>query len=74
MMSEDIIEGRTGFVCQPRDTADLARAIETYFDSNLFKTLNSRRPEMQDHANVRYSWDVVGEITRNLYEEMLARR
>jgi glycosyltransferase involved in cell wall biosynthesis len=73
-MSEDIVEGRTGFLCQPRDTADLARAIETYFDSNLFKTLDSRRPEIQDHANARYSWDVVGEITRNLYEEMLVSR
>ena len=28
---DDIIEGRTGFLCQPGDPAELAKAIETYF-------------------------------------------
>jgi glycosyltransferase involved in cell wall biosynthesis len=70
---EDIIEGRTGVVCRPCDPADLARAIETYFESDLFKTLNSRRQEIRDYAKARYSWDVVCEKTRNVYAELLGR-
>src|ERR1039458_8148610 len=35
-LREDIIEGKTGFVFQPEDSADLARTIERYFSSNLY--------------------------------------
>jgi glycosyltransferase involved in cell wall biosynthesis len=70
---EDVIEGRTGFVCKPCDPADLARAIETYFESDLFKTLDSRRQEIRDYAKARFSWKVVCEETRNVYAELLGR-
>jgi glycosyltransferase involved in cell wall biosynthesis len=70
---EDIIEGRTGFLCRPCDSADLARAIETYFESDLFKTLDSRRQEIRDYANERHSWDIVGQMTRKVYAELLGR-
>ena len=30
-LREEVIEGRTGFVCRPEDSVDLARAIEKYF-------------------------------------------
>src|SRR4029077_5114391 len=36
-MKEEIVEGRTGFLCKPRDPADIAAVIETYFESELFK-------------------------------------
>jgi len=68
---EDIIEGRTGFLCRPCDPGDLARAILTYFKSDLFKTLDNRRREIRDYANERHSWDIVGELTRNVYAELL---
>lgn len=70
-LREDVVEGRTGFLCAPRDPVDLARAIETYFECDLFKTLNSRRQEIQDYANARNSWHVVGEMTRKVYAELL---
>ena len=70
--SEDIINGRTGLLCKARDAVDLAKTIETYFESDLFKTLNSRRQEIRDYANVRNSWDVVGRMTLNVYAELLA--
>ena len=70
-ISDDIIEGRTGFLCRPCDAADLARAIEKYFESDLFKTLDRRRQEIRDYANARHSWDIVGEITRSAYAELL---
>jgi glycosyltransferase involved in cell wall biosynthesis len=70
---EEIIEGRTGFLCRPGDPADLAKAIETYFASDLFKGLNNHRREIKDYAYANHSWGAVGELTRNVYEELLGR-
>lgn len=67
---EDIVEGRTGFLCRPRDAVDLARAIEEYFESDLFRNLNVRRQEILDDTNARHSWGVVAEITRGVYEQL----
>jgi len=68
---DDVVDGRTGFVCRPRDPDDLARIIETYFSSDLFKNLNARRLEIQERARARHSWDVVVEITRDVYGRVL---
>jgi len=68
---EDIIEGQTGFLCRPRDPVDLARTLEAYFESDLFRSLNSRRKKIQDYVNARHSWDVVAEMTRNVYAGLL---
>jgi len=68
---EDILEGRTGFLCEPCDPADLARAIEAYFASDLFKTLDRRRPEIRDYASERHSWDLIGEMTLHVYTKLL---
>jgi D-inositol-3-phosphate glycosyltransferase len=70
-LREDIIDGRTGYVFRPKDPADLAKAIETYFSSDMFRELESRREEIRAYANDRYSWDKVGQITRNVYEKLL---
>jgi glycosyltransferase involved in cell wall biosynthesis len=69
-IKEEIIEGRTGFLCKPCDAVDLAKTIETYFESDLFKTLDSRRQEIRDHAIARHSWGVVGEMTMNVYAKL----
>jgi glycosyltransferase involved in cell wall biosynthesis len=70
-MKEDIIEGTTGYVCAPRDPASLEKTILEYFDSDLFRELGTRRPEIRDYANKRYSWDVVAETTRKTYRQIL---
>jgi glycosyltransferase involved in cell wall biosynthesis len=67
---EEIVEGRTGFVCKQADPADLARAIETYFRSDLYGELPQRRLEIREYGYAQHSWDVVGELTRNVYEEL----
>ena len=70
---EDIIEGRTGFLCQPGDAVDLARAIEKYFGSDVFKDLYRRREAIRDYARAQHSWTVAGEMTQTVYARLLAK-
>jgi glycosyltransferase involved in cell wall biosynthesis len=68
---EAIVEGKTGFICKPGDTADLARMLEAYFSSHLYRDLATRRQEIKDYANSVHSWDAVGDLTRTAYSKML---
>ena len=70
-VSEDIIEGRTGFVCKTRDPVSIARAVTKYFESNLFQNLEKLRSDIREFANDRYSWAKVMEVTREVYAELL---
>src|SRR5277367_847470 len=70
---EEIVEGRTGFLSKPGDPAELSKAIETYFTSDLYKNLKVRRQEIKDYANANHSWQAVAELTRNAYAKMLKR-
>jgi glycosyltransferase involved in cell wall biosynthesis len=70
--ADDVVVGRTGFLCKPCDSVDLAKAVEMYFESGLFKSLESRRQEIQDHVRARHSWEVVGTATRNIYAAWLS--
>jgi glycosyltransferase involved in cell wall biosynthesis len=70
---EEIVEGKTGFLCQPGDPAELAKAIETYFASDLYKNLKVRRQDLKDYADANHSWNAVADSTRNAYAEMLGR-
>jgi glycosyltransferase involved in cell wall biosynthesis len=71
---DDIVPGKTGYVCLPCDSQDLARAMDDYFESELFVNLEQRRREIQDHANARNSWNTVGETTCNVYRKLLGRQ
>lgn len=73
-LKEDIIEGKTGFVCKPRDPVDLSKCIETYFSSELYQELETRRQDIKDFAAKKYSWTTVGEITQSVYKKLLAQR
>jgi glycosyltransferase involved in cell wall biosynthesis len=72
-LREDIIEGRTGFVCQPRDPAHLASRMETYFSSELYQQLETRRQEIRDFSNERHSWVKAGEITNRVYHNLVTQ-
>jgi glycosyltransferase involved in cell wall biosynthesis len=72
-LREDIIEGKTGYLCRPRDPADLARALRTYFASDLYKHLDTRRQEIRGFANERHSWDTVAQSTCAAYERLVGR-
>lgn len=68
---EDIVEGQTGFVFRECDSADLARAIEQYFASDLYRELGRRRPQIKSFATERNSWEVVGKLTQDVYQKLL---
>jgi glycosyltransferase involved in cell wall biosynthesis len=73
-LREEIVEGRTGLIFRARDSSALARAIEQYFSSDLFRQLESRRPEIKAYANERYSWSKVAAITAAVYVRLLDGR
>jgi D-inositol-3-phosphate glycosyltransferase len=70
-LRHDIVEEKTGFVCRPQDSFHLARTIEKYFSSELFRKLEDRRLEIKEYANERYSWDKVAAITIGVYSNLL---
>lgn len=70
-LREDIVEGVTGFLCRPADAADLARTIDTYFESALFVELERRRSEIERYAQERFSWEAVGRKTCRVYSELM---
>jgi len=69
-LNEEIMEGETGFVFKPKDSSDLARKIHNYFNSELFRDLERRRPEIKADANERYSWNKVAAITSAIYSRL----
>lgn len=68
---EEIVEGETGYLCRPNDVTDLAKTIEKYFESDLYKNLAAKRPELREYARKNHSWEAVAELTRNAYEQVL---
>jgi glycosyltransferase involved in cell wall biosynthesis len=70
-LREDIVAGETGYVCKPDDPDDMARAIDTYFGSDLFRDLENRRRAIREYAFARYSWSSIGEQTRRVYDLVL---
>ena len=69
-LRDDIVEGKTGFVCRPRDSSDLAATIHRYFRSSLFQDLDGQRVLIKAYANERYSWSKVATITKAVYKEL----
>jgi len=66
-LREDVIEGKTGFVCAPEDPAELARAIERYRTSDLYRDLERTRKRIAASAYERHSWTTVARVTRAVY-------
>jgi len=70
-VKDEVLEGKTGFLCRPRDPLSLANALETYFASDLSKDLTRQRKHIQARASARNSWGVVSERTRKVYAGLL---
>ena len=71
---EEIVEGKTGFVCKPCDSLDLAKALQTYFESDMFRGLGSSRQEIREYAHGEHSWDAAAKLTREAYEQIIGRK
>jgi len=69
-LKEDVIEGKTGFICKPQDPSDLARNVEQYFSSDLYRSLATHRQEIREFAMEHHSWTTVGQVTRRVYENL----
>jgi glycosyltransferase involved in cell wall biosynthesis len=72
-LRDDIVEGRTGYVCRPCDAGDLAESIERYFANDLYLTLESRRAEIKAFAEMRNSWSFVGDTICQEYAQLLGK-
>lgn len=70
-LADDIIPGKTGFAFAPESSADLARVIEQYFSSDLYRNLGSRRSDIQEFTRKTHSWSIVAETTQQKYAELL---
>jgi D-inositol-3-phosphate glycosyltransferase len=70
-LKDEIVEGKTGFVVTPEDPVDLARAVEQYFESDLYRSLSARRREIREYAEKHHSWDEVAQITMRVYTTLL---
>jgi glycosyltransferase involved in cell wall biosynthesis len=69
-LRDDIIEGETGFLVKAKDSVALAGALERYFASSLFDTLESQRTRIQEYARSQHSWDTVGDLTLEVYRHL----
>ncbi len=70
-LKEEIIAGESGFVFKSQDASDLASKIDKYFKSELFRNLETRRAQIREFANERYSWCKVAAITTAVYSRLL---
>jgi glycosyltransferase involved in cell wall biosynthesis len=70
-LTEEIVEGRTGYVCRPRDPVDLAGKLCAYFASDLYEDLPRRRRDIESYAVERYSWSGIGQSTAAVYRRLV---
>jgi glycosyltransferase involved in cell wall biosynthesis len=68
---EDVIEGRNGFLYHPTDPDGLAAAIQRYFKSKLYMEIDKHRNDIRDRAQESHSWELIGRMTRGVYEKLL---
>jgi D-inositol-3-phosphate glycosyltransferase len=66
----DIVEGSTGFVCRPGDPSDLARVIEGYFASDLFKSIDEHRSRIKGIIQASHSWEIAASKTGDVYAQL----
>jgi D-inositol-3-phosphate glycosyltransferase len=70
---DDIVEGTNGYVCRPNDSEDLAKSMEGYFSSELFRNLDERRAGIQNAIRLSHSWQAIAETTGNIYGQVAQR-
>lgn len=70
-LRDDILEGRTGFMCRPQDPQGIApRGSAKYFDSLLYHDLDCSREGIREIAYKRHSWAKVAAISERVYRQV----
>ena len=70
--SDVVVEGSTGFLCRPGDAEELVRALEKYFQSDLYRNLGEHRERIRRFSEARYSWRAIAQITQNVYRSLVS--
>jgi glycosyltransferase involved in cell wall biosynthesis len=68
---EDIVEGKTGFICNPNDPEDLKNKILMYYNSDMYINKSVNEIYIKEYAFKKYSWNVVSEETSKVYYKLL---
>ena len=71
---ESVVESKTGFIFRPKDSKDLARAIQQFFASELYRDLPARRKEIRAFASEHYSWSRAASSLLEVYSRLLGPR
>ena len=66
-LRDDILVGKTGYVCPPRDVRSLKGIIAQFFSSPLFSRQEQARQFIVEYAADRYAWEKVGRKTKEIY-------
>ncbi len=70
-LSDDVVEGHTGFVFSPENPAALAVTIDKYFGSDLYADLVNQRANIRRYTSERHSWEIVEQETIRVYAALL---
>jgi len=68
--TEDIIVGKTGYICRREDPKDLANTIVNYFNSNLYFDIEVTNNFIINYSVERYSWDNIARKTISVYNNI----
>lgn len=70
-LKEEVIEEETGFTCGPGNSSALANCIRKYFQSSLYRELETRRPRILSLVKEKHSWSRVANIINTAYSQIL---
>jgi glycosyltransferase involved in cell wall biosynthesis len=73
-LKEDVIEGKTGFIFQPRNATELELAVEKFFAGDLYRNRERTRREIREHILENNSWSKVAGITTGIYNRLAAQK
>ena len=72
-LREDVTQD-TGLLCKPRDPADLARALTTFYENGFHKSHEEVTARIRRFVAEGHSWDVVAARTAAVYGSLARHR
>lgn len=67
---EDIIQGKTGFICKNNNDDGLSKTINDYFNDDLYLNLENNRKIIKSLTKEKYSWEKIGYKTSLVYRKL----